>query len=43
MIGKRSRGRKRLGMLNEFLYAGLKRKAENMKEWRIWNLHTAEH
>src|SRR6218665_1298864 len=39
MIGKRPRGRKRLGMLNEFLkessYAKLKRKAENRKEWRI--------
>src|SRR6218665_759978 len=35
MIGKRPRGRKRLGMLNEFLkessYAELKRKAENRK------------
>ena len=33
-----SRGRKRLGMLNECrkeaLYAELKRKAENRKEWR---------
>ena len=37
MIGKRPGGRKRLGMLNEFLkelsYAELKRKAENRKEW----------
>ena len=39
MIGKRLRGGKRLGMLNEFLkelsYAELKRMAENRKEWRI--------
>ena len=50
MIGKRPRGRKRLGMLNKFLkessYAELKRKAENRKEWRIWKPRTcltAEH
>ena len=40
LIGKRPRGRKRLGMLNEFLkessYAELKRKARSKKEWRIW-------
>src|SRR6218665_935966 len=48
MIGKR--GRKQLGMLNEFLKesscAELKRKAENRKEWRIWKPRTcltAEH
>ena len=38
MIGKRLRGRKRMGMLNEFLkeasYVELKRKAENRKEWK---------
>jgi len=51
MIGKRSKGRKRLGMqLNEFLkessYAEPKRKAENRNEWRIWKPRTcltAEH
>src|SRR6218665_1553607 len=50
MIGKRPRGWKRLGMLNEFLkessYAELKRKAENIKEWRLWKPRTcltAEH
>src|SRR6218665_4174399 len=50
MIGKRPRGRKRLGILNEFLkessYAELKRKAENKKERRIWKPRTcltAEH
>ena len=50
MIGKRPRGRKRLGMLNEFLkeasYAELKRKAENRKEWKTWKPRTcltAEH
>src|SRR6218665_39851 len=50
MIGKRPRGRKRLGMLNEFLkessYAELKRKAENRKERRIRKPRTcltAEH
>ena len=36
MVGKRPRGRERLGMLNEFLkelsYAELKRKADNRKE-----------
>jgi len=42
---KRPRGRKRLGMLNEFLKE-LKRHAENRKEWRIWKPRTcltAEH
>jgi len=50
MIGKRHRGRKRLGMLNDFLkeasYAELKRKAENRKEWKTWKSRTcltAEH
>ena len=50
MIGKRPRGRKRLGMINEFLkealYAELKRKAENRKEWKTWKPRTcltAEH
>ena len=36
-------GKKRLGMLNEFLkessHAELKRKAENMEEQRIWKLY----
>ena len=44
MIGKRPRGRKRLGMLNEFRkeasYAELKRKAENRKEWKPWKPRT---
>ena len=44
MIGKRPRGRKRLGILNEFLkeasYAELKRKAENRKEWKTWKPRT---
>jgi len=50
MIGKRPRGRKRLGMINEFLkeasYAELKRKAENRKERKTWEPKTclmAEH
>jgi len=50
MIWKRPRGRKRLGMLNEFLkeasFAKLKRKAENKKEWKTWKPRTylkAEH
>src|SRR6218665_2837020 len=50
MIGKRPSGRKRLGMLNEFLkessYAELKTKAKNRKELRIWKPRTcltAEH
>jgi len=50
MIGKRPRGRKQLGMLNEFLkeasYAELNKKAENRKEWRTWKPRTyltAEH
>ena len=50
MIGKRPRGRKRLGTLNEFIketsYAELKRKAENRKEWKTWKPKTclmAEH
>src|SRR6218665_4227217 len=50
MIIKRPRGRKRLGMLNEFLkessYAELKRKPENRKEWKTWKPRTcltAEH
>ena len=44
MIGKRPRGRKRLGMLNEFLkgwsYVELKIKAVNRKEWRTWKPRT---
>src|SRR6218665_2042279 len=44
MIGKRPWGRKRLGMLNEFLkeatYAELKRKAEHRKEWKTWKPRT---
>ena len=41
---KKPRGRKRLGMLNEYLkessYAELKIKAENRKECRIWKPKT---
>jgi len=47
---KRPRGRKRLGLLNEFLkeasYAELKRNGESRKEWRTWKPRTclmAEH
>jgi len=50
MVWKGPRGRKRLGMLNEFLKeescAELKRKTENRKEWRTWKPRiclTAEH
>lgn len=44
MIRTIQRIRNRLGMLDEFLkellYAGLKIKAENMKQWRIWKPRT---
>src|SRR6218665_1319317 len=43
-VGKRPSGRKRLGMLNEFLkaapYAELNGKAKNRKEWGTWKPRT---
>ena len=40
MEGKRGRGRRRLGMLDELMdemsYENMKRKAQNRAEWRDW-------
>ena len=40
MEGKRGRGRKRTGMIDEFMdnkqYGDLKRGAEDRQGWRIW-------
>ena len=40
MEGKRGPGRKRIGMIDVLLgketYSGLKRRAENREEWRVW-------
>ena len=40
MEGKRGRGRKRIGMIDDLLekkrYGDLKRRGENRQEWRIW-------
>jgi len=44
---KKTKGKETLGILNEFLkessYAELKRKAENRKEWRIWEAKNLPH
>ena len=49
MEGKRARGRKRIGMLEDLMegsYAKMKRKAQNRSEWRNWmpwTCRVAEH
>ena len=43
MEGKRSRGRPRMGMIEDVLdetYGEMKRKADNRKSWRIWKPRT---
>src|SRR6478609_8030965 len=43
MVGKRPRGRPRMGMIDDVLdetYGGTKRKAENRENWRIWKPRT---
>jgi hypothetical protein len=49
MEGKRPRGRRRMGMIDELKgdsYGAMKRRAENREEWRCWfpwTCRTAEH
>jgi len=45
MVGKRPRGRPRIGMLNELIgdsYGDMKRRAENRQEWRCWTPRTCQ-
>jgi hypothetical protein len=45
MEGKRGRGRKRIGMINELLegsYGSMKRKAEDGERWRCWKPWTCK-
>lgn len=45
MVGKRPRGRPRIGMLNELIedsYGNMKRRAENRQEWRRWTPRTCQ-
>ena len=50
MEGKRGRGRKRIGMIDELMlneqYVDLKRRAEDRQRWRVWlpgTCRVAEH
>ena len=50
MKGKRGRGRKRIGMIDELMinerYGDLKRRAEDRQGWRVWlpgTCRVAEH
>ena len=50
MEGKRGPGRKRIGMIDEFMlneqYVALKRRAEDRQGWRVWlpgTCRVAEH
>ena len=50
MEGKRGRGRKRIGMIDELMknkqYGDLKRRAEDRQGWRVWlsgTCRVAEH
>ena len=46
MLGKRTRGRKRIGMLEELLqkepYGAMKRRAEDRLKWKSWNPRTCQ-